>query len=468
LILAREGRAVGVMTLESTTPGAFTDEQGQLLSELSNQLAVALEHARLYDELRQRTREMRTLIEIGHEITAILDLDRLLNHIAPLLDRVIDYEYLLVGLIDEESDEFVWHVEEGYGVERSKRASRTPIHEGIVSRTVRERRTQIVGDVSSDPDYYVNDSWRDHGQRSEIAVPLLYEERVIGVIALESNRLNAFSESDARLIESVANHLSIAIINARLYAEHVERERHLEREILMARDVQRAMIPESSPPVRGFEIAARLEPALNLSGDFYDYVPLSENRLGLMIGDVSGKGVRAAMGMAAARSILRSVARRGHGPARVVRDANLRLHRDLGRQLLLTLVYGLLDTETRTFQYCNAGHNAPYHIRASGKWRALKAGGLLMGVFDKQQYKSETLHLERGDLLFFYTDGLIEAHTPQPNRIEFGETRVIDLLLRHRHLRAQALIEVVLREFSAFTAGAHQHDDLTMLVLKAV
>jgi sigma-B regulation protein RsbU (phosphoserine phosphatase) len=468
LVLIREERVVGVLTLESSEPDYFTHEHEMTLNILSNQLAVALDHARLYDELRQRTREMRTLIEIGHEITSILDLDRLLNHIAPMLDRVIDYEFLLVGLIDEEREEFVWHLEEGYGVESRARATRTPISQGIVARAVRERQTQIIGDVTVDRDYYVNDAWRDHGQRSEIATPLIYEERVIGVMALESSRKNAFNEYHARLLESIANNLSIAIVNARLHAKHVEGERKLEHEILMARDVQRAMIPESAPVMKGFEIAARLEPALNLSGDFYDYVPLSDRRLGIAIGDVSGKGVRAAMGMAASRSLLRSVARRGQGPARVLRDANLRLHRDLGRQLLVTLVYGLLDSETRSFQYCNAGHNPPLLIKPSGKWRSLKTGGLLMGVFDRQQYKSETLHLERGDLLFFYTDGLVEAHTPQPERIEFGEARLVEMLLKNRHLRAKELVELVVQRVKDFSAGAHQHDDLTLIVLRAL
>jgi sigma-B regulation protein RsbU (phosphoserine phosphatase) len=467
LILAREQRVVGVLTLESAEPDYFGPEHEKALNVLSSQLAVALDHARLYDELRQRTSEMRTLIEIGHEITSILDLDRLLNHIAPMLDRVIEYEFLLVGLIDEEREEFVWHLEEGYGVEERHRATRTPITQGIVARAVRERKTQIVGDVSVDRDYYVNDAWRDHGQRSEIATPLIYEERVIGVMALESSRKNAFNEYHGRLLESIANNLSIAIVNARLHAKHVEGERALEREMLMARDVQRAMIPESAPAIKGFDIAARLEPALNLSGDFFDYVPLSDRRLGIVIGDVSGKGVRAAMGMAASRSLLRSVARRGQGPARVLRDANLRLHRDLGRELLVTLVYGLLDAETRSFQYCNAGHNPPLLIKPSGKWRALKTGGLLMGVFDRQQYKSETLHLERGDLLFFYTDGLVEAHTPQPERIEFGEGRLIDFLLKNRHLRAKDLVEAVVKKVKDFSAGAHQHDDLTLIVLRA-
>jgi sigma-B regulation protein RsbU (phosphoserine phosphatase) len=468
LVLVRESRVVGVLTLESVEPHYFNRDHERALSILGNQLAIALEHARLYDELRQRTREMQTLIEIGHEITSILDLDRLLNHIAPLLDRVITYEFLLVGLVDEESEEFVWHVEEGYGIESRARALRTPSCQGIVARAVRARQTQIVGDVTIDPDYYVDKSWRDFGQRSEIAVPLIYEGRVIGVIALESSRPNAFNENHARLLESIANNLSIALVNARLHADHVERERLLEREILMARDVQRAMIPEASPLIKGYEIAARLEPALNLSGDFYDYISLSDKRLGLMIGDVSGKGVRAAMGMAASRSLLRSVARRGQGPSRVLRDANLRLHRDLGRQLLVTLVYGILDAETRTFQFCNAGHNAPLHVKPSGKWRALKAGGLLMGVFDKQQYKSETIHLERGDLLFFYTDGLVEAHTPSPERIEFGEGRLLDVLLKNRGLRAGPLLDAMLQEVREFSHGAHQHDDLTMVVIKAL
>jgi sigma-B regulation protein RsbU (phosphoserine phosphatase) len=468
LIMVREQKVVGVLTVESTEPNYFTRDHERILNVLSNQLAIALENARIYDELRQRTREMETLIEIGREISSILDLDRLLDHLAPLLDRVIDYQFLLVGLIDEEHEEFVWHIEEGYSAQRPLQATRSKLSQGVVGRAVRERRTVIVGDVSRDPDYYVTDDWKDHGQRSEIAVPLIYEGKAIGVLALESNRINAFNQNHARLLENIANHLSIAIVNARLYAERVENERRLEREILLARDVQRAMIPESDPTIKGFEIAARLEPALDLSGDFYDYILLNDKRLVIMLGDVAGKGVRAAMGMAAARSILRSLARRGDSPSRVVRSANMRLHRDLGRQLLVTLVYGLLDAEERTFQYCNAGHNAPLLIRPTGKWRSLKTGGLLLGVFDKQKYKSETIHLERGDLLFLYTDGVIEAHTPQPTRIDFGEQRLLEVLLKHRHQRASAIADAVLSRIKEFSAGAHQHDDLTLIVVKAL
>src|SRR5215475_12332879 len=352
LSLPRENRIVGVMTLESLEPNYFTGDHERALTGLGNHLAVALEHARVYDELRRRTREMRTLIEIGHEIASILDLDRLLNHIAALLDRIINYEFLLVGLIDETREELVWHVEEGYGATKREHATRTKISHGVVGRAVRERRTQIVGDVSRDPDYYLSGKWAGQGQRSEIAVPLIYEDKVIGVLALESSRVNAFDEYHGRLLENIANNLSIAVANARLYAEHVERERQLEREILMAGDVHPAMIRGAPPQMTASDIAARLEPALNLSGDFYDYIPLSSDRDGDRAGILIGKGVRAAMGMAAARSILRSVAMRGRGPSRVLRDANLRLHRDLGRQLLLTLVYAVLDVETKTLNYC--------------------------------------------------------------------------------------------------------------------
>src|SRR5262249_31452042 len=153
---------------------------------------------------------------------------------------------------------------EGYGAQKRERASRSSTAQGVVGRAVRERKIQIVGDVLRDPDYVVTDTLKTQGQRSEIAVPLIYEEKALGVLALESSSTNAFNEYHGRLLENIANHLSIAIVNAKLYAEHVERERQLEREILMARDVQRAMIPEKPPILKGFEIAARLEPALNL------------------------------------------------------------------------------------------------------------------------------------------------------------------------------------------------------------
>ncbi|MFN0119372.1 MAG: SpoIIE family protein phosphatase [Blastocatellia bacterium] len=467
LWLTREDKVVGVLTIESTQPHYFTPEHERVLRLISSHLGVALEHARLYDELRQRTQEMETLIEIGREFTSILKLDELLGHIAPLLRRVVDYEYLLVGLIDEGNEEFVWHVEEGYGESDTGEASRTRITQGIVGRAVREQKTLIVGDVTQDPDYHTNPDAPGR-RRSEIAVPLCYEGLVMGVIALESTRRNAFSRSHADMLENVANHLSIALVNARLFTERDDGARRLEHEILMARDVQRAMIPDASPTLKGFDIAARLKPALDLSGDFYDYVRLTDKRLALTIGDVAGKGVRAAMGMAAVRSILRNFIRSNAHPARVMKASNMRLHRDLDRQLLVTLVYGLLDAESRTFQYGNAGHNPPFLIKPNGKWRGLKIGGLLMGVFDKQQYKSETVHLERGDLLFLYTDGVIEAHTAPPACVDFGEKRLIELLLANRHLKANALADLVVGHINEFAEGAHQHDDLTLMVIKVL
>jgi phosphoserine phosphatase RsbU/P len=468
LTLVRERKVVGVLTIESAEVNYFTREHERILNVLGNQLAVALENARLYDQLRERTEEMETLIEIGHEINSILDLDRLLDQIAPLLRRVVSFDYLSVGLIDEESEEFVWHIEESYSAPSHAQATRTKVTQGIVGRAVRQRRAVIVGDVSRDPDYHVTETWRECVPHSEVAVPLIYEDKVIGVIAIESSRTHAFDNNDAHLLESIGNNLSIAIANARLYAERVEREQRLEHEILLARDVQRAMIPDAAPAMKRLEIAARLEPALNLSGDFYDYIKLADQRLGVMIGDVAGKGVRAAMGMAAARSIVRAMARSGFGVSKTLRAVNSRLHRDLARQLLVTLVYGVLDAEARTFQYCNAGHNPPILMRPDGKWRALKTGGLMLGIFDQQQYKSETVYLQRGDVLFFYTDGVSEAHTPYPERAEFGERRIVQVLAEHRRQRASVIADAVLNAVNEFSKGAHQHDDLTLMVIKAL
>jgi phosphoserine phosphatase RsbU/P len=468
LKLIREEKVVGVLAIESVEPNYFTPEHERILNVLGNQLAVALENARLYDELRARTDEMETLIDIGHEINSILDLDKLLDHITPLLHRVIAFDTLSVGLIDEETEEFVWHIEEGFNAPSESQASRTEITQGIVGRAVRQRHPVIVGDVSHDPDYHVSKGWEECSHHSEMAVPLIHKDKVIGVLALESRRTNAFGHNHAHLLQSVANNLSIAIVNARLYAEQVEREQLLENEILLARDIQRAMIPDTPPSLKRFDIAARLEPALNLSGDFYDYIRLAEHKFGIMIGDVAGKGVRAAMGMAAARSITRLVARSGFGLAKMMKATNSRLHRDLARQLLVTMVYGVLNTEARTFQYSNAGHNPPILMKPDGRWRALKTGGLMLGIFDQQQYKSETIHLQKGDVLFFYTDGLSEAHTALPDRQEFGERRIVETVREHRNQKASAIADAVLNAVTEFSADAHQHDDLTLVVIKAV
>jgi sigma-B regulation protein RsbU (phosphoserine phosphatase) len=162
------------------------------------------------------------------------------------------------------------------------------------------------------------------------------------------------------------------------------------------------------------------------------------------------------------------VARSGFGLAKMMKATNSRLYRDLARQLLVTMVYGVLNTEARTFQYSNAGHNPPILMKPDGRWRALKTGGLMLGIFDQQQYKSETIHLQKGDVLFFYTDGLSEAHTAPPERQEFGERRIVEVVREYRNQKASVIADAVLKAVTEFSSDAHQHDDLTLVVIKAV
>jgi sigma-B regulation protein RsbU (phosphoserine phosphatase) len=309
LPLVNQDRLVGVLNIEGPAAAPFTPAARTALQVLASHLAIAIENATLYRETRWYADLLATLHEIGKETSSILDLDVLLQRLAEIVRRVVDYETFGILLLDEQRQELVLRqaVNFGAGLERT----RLKLSEGLCGAAVRARQPVRVGDVRQDPRYVglVAET------RSELAVPLVHKDRVIGVLDLESTQLDRFSERDVKVLLPLASQVAIAIENARLYDEIVRNDTRLTRELRIARDVQRALFPEGSPRGAGWEASAHFRPARELGGDLYDFYDMGEGLLGVAVGDVAGKGVPAALYAAFVSGTVRSRAYERRAPA---------------------------------------------------------------------------------------------------------------------------------------------------------
>jgi phosphoserine phosphatase RsbU/P len=316
---------------------------------------------------------------------------------------------------------------------------------------------------------------------AEVLLPLPGRDELVGVMALGPKRSEApYSRSDLSLLRSVALQTGLAIENSHLFsklaAEAALRER-ANREMEIAREVQQRMFPQTFPSIHGVEIAGNCRPALGIGGDYYDFIALGQtpedrtsSRLGIAIGDVSGKGISAALLMASLRASLRGQTLTGFDLAHLVRNVNLQLYDSSDSNRYATFFFAQYDPATRQLTYVNAGHNAPLILRrgaaANGNCEILRLedGGPAVGLLAEASYQQTVLTLQPGDTLIGYTDGVSEAMNPKDE--EWGEDRMIEKAISCLHLSAQQMLESLLDAADAFAYGAPQHDDMTLVLMK--
>ena len=288
--LRRKGRVIGALNLLSDRPDEFTEADQDILRQFAAHVAVAIENARLFEHEREYSETLETLSRIGHEFGAILDLDALLTRIAHLTRRVIDYRTFGILLLNEETQELEAKVAVRYGDAVS--LPRVKIGHGLVGHAALHKEPVVVPDVHADSRYIrvVDDV------RSELVIPLLVKDRCIGVFDLESPQLDAFTKTHVDILTLLASQAAVAIENARLYETIRANELRLEKEIRFAQRVQTALLPTELPArMKGVDVAGRFEPARELGGDLYDFLAPDTTTLVVAVGDVSGKGVPAAL-----------------------------------------------------------------------------------------------------------------------------------------------------------------------------
>jgi sigma-B regulation protein RsbU (phosphoserine phosphatase) len=457
-------KVVGALNLLSDRVGAFTPRDEEILAQFGAPVAQALLNARLFEQERDYTETLETLTEIAREVAAILDLDELLSRIAILVKRLIDYRTFGILLVNEDKQQLEPKVALQYGEKTSM--LNIKIGEGLVGYAVLHKETVLVNDVSKDPRYIAV----LEDVRSELVIPLLLKDRCIGVFDVESPELNAFTSRHKEILGILASQAAVAIENARLYETVRANELRLQREIEFARRVQLALLP-SDPPrkIKGVEVAARFEPARQIGGDIYDFLSPDPSTLVIAVGDVSGKGVPAALYGAFAGEIVRSRTFRRRfttirsSPSGVLASMNAILHERNLEEYFCTLCYAAFDFKKRQLVIANSG--LPYPIRRSaGKSSPIVLPGVPLGSFPGTEYEELTFDLKAGDIYVFCTDGVYETEDPQGR--EFGSPRVIKLVDKLADQPAQKLVDGIFESVAKFRFYGPAADDMTAVAVK--
>lgn len=289
------------------------------------------------------------------------------------------------------------------------------------------------------------------------------EERRIGVLYLDSREKGVLLSSSTRAaLETFATEAAVAIENARLYRETMEKAR-MEQEMRIAAEIQQALLPKIGRTGSYFAAAAATIPCRSIGGDFYDYVDLADGSMGFALGDVAGKGPPAALLSAMMQGMFAAQAATSARPAETISRVNLALYRRGIESRFVTLMYGCLRSDG-SLTYCNAGHNPPLIVSASGAVRRLECGGPIVGLFEGASFDEETVVLSRGDWLVVFSDGVSEALSADDE--EYGEGRIVDVIRRHHDVSPQQMLEALFTDVRNFAKGAAQSDDITALVLR--
>jgi phosphoserine phosphatase RsbU/P len=415
--------------------------------------------------------KLRLLLEITKKISRSLDVDEVLNLVMDTLGSLIPYDAAGIYIIERGPKQaghdtdpgalrgFCTTSVRGYDI-----GELTELHlkvgEGILGYVAQTGEPVIVADVSQNT-RYIN---ARKETCSEMVAPIISNEEVIGVFDLESDRLNAYTEDDLELLLLLASQVAIIIEKEMLHAQRVEKQR-LQAQLEVARQVQLELLPARDPELAGFDISAYNFSTEEVSGDYYDFVKLHDDQLGLVIADVSGKGVPAALLMAFLRASLRAALHIGYAANISMAKANYLLWESIENNQFITAFYGVLDATNRTLAYANAGHNPPLMLDTDGNARFIERGGLPLGMFRDTRYYEYYLPIEAGQVLVLYTDGIIEATSGQGE--EYGRERLAAKVREGRDLPARELIKFIHTDMMAWTEGRGAGDDVTFVIVKA-
>jgi phosphoserine phosphatase RsbU/P len=386
-------------------------------------------------------------------ISSSLDLESLLERVVNDLAASIGCVEVAVWLRDLETDEMI--LRGVRGCTQNKKGSRLKIgRQGMVGHVAAIGRTHYAPDVRLDP-YYI--ACEPH-TLSEVSIPLKVGGEVIGVISVDHCETNAFSDDQLQILQALAGHVAVAIENARLFQkERLERERmHSEAE--EARAIQQALFPKAVPLIPGFAFETAWHPAGAVAGDWFDLIDLGDQRCGIVLADVSGKGMPAALLMSATRAIMRSLVKLHPSPSETLAQLNQTLSEDFPPNKFVTMIYGVLDARSREVTFASAGHPRPLLINHSCSYVEVNAG-LPLGL-GSSPYPEHTVKLEPGTRLLFYTDGITEAMSR--NYEEYGPARLVD----HFSL-PDACVEGLIEEVQRFAVGSDQTDDATAVLVRS-
>ncbi len=409
--------------------------------------------------------KLRLLLDITKTISRSLDLDEVLNLVMDTLGSLIPYDAAGIYLIEtgDENDPYIFKskVIRGYEISFELIEPRLKLGEGFIGRVAQSGKPIISPDVKADPRYF-------HARqrtRSEMVAPIISNDKVIGVFDLESDRLDAYNEDDLSILQLLTSQVAIIIEKVRLLDQEVEKKR-IEAQLDIARQVQLELLPDSDPKLENFDISAYIFPTEEVSGDYYDWVKIFDDQIGITVADAVGKGIPAALLMSFLRASLRSGVQIGYAPHIALSKVSNLLWDSVEDNVFVTAIYGILDVTNRTFVFSNAGHNPPLLIRPNGEFRFVEYGDMPLGIFRDMRYHQHFIRFEEGQVMVIYTDGITEAANAAGE--EYGQDRLARNILAGIHLPAKKLIDHVRKDVADFTERKFLDDDGTLFIVKAM
>lgn len=452
------GSVLGLLVFGAKLNGQpFSQEERDFLHSLANLSATAITNALQLDEIKQVNRrldakiqELRTLFDIGQGLSATLDFQKILKLLVyALMGQMLITRYAILLHNDTHLRTL-----EAKGFERD------------VLDTLADRLWQAPSDSGASRTEELSDTrlrklLDDHGARC--LIPMQHQDKRLGYVIVGAKISgDGFEDTDLEFLTTLVSQAVISLENARLFQETLEKQR-LEEELNLARNIQKKLLPKSIPDLPGYDIHGMNQSSKQVGGDYFDVIPVDENRVALAIGDVSGKGVPASLLMANLQAALRVVITPDVDLARAVARLNTLVHANTDLDKFITFFIGIIDTRTHTFTYVNAGHNNP-HFYHDGVRKELDIGGLLLGILPEYQYETGEITLAPGDVVLTYTDGVNEAMSPDGE--EFGDER-LNALTAELHTRPmKEMVEAIYSAIDRFADGKTQADDVTMLGIR--
>jgi len=456
--LIGRGQMIGVIEAINKINGNFDERDLDTLVGLGNQIAVAIDNARLYREAKQEAMERQLLYEVGKKLSSTLNIDEVLKLILDSLRKVVGFDGGAVFLIDEIKNEVSTVYSEGYE-QANEEYLRLKIGQGLVGWVAKTGEAVIVPDVTKDERYVK----ARPETKSEIVAPIKIDGRLIGVLNLESNKEVVYDRKSLLLITVFASQAAISIERAILHKKMLESQR-LDEQLTIARQIQVTFLPKAKPSLPGYDIAGVNIPSGEVGGDYFDFIRIIDHHTGIAIADVAGKGIPASLIMASFRASLIAEIRNNYAIRVICRKVNSLIYESVERGNYVTAVYGVLDSKNDIFTFSNCGHNRPMLLRRDDRVEFLSEGGLALGIVAHTEYEERPLFLQSGDLILFFTDGVTEARSAAGE--EFGQERLIGIMREFREKTSEEIIQKVYDEVKNFSSESHIFDDLTMIVLK--
>jgi len=416
------------------------------------------------ERIKSDHKAFSVLTEVSQALILHKPLSELLDHIMDLICQNLPMDRGILMLREGHPSQLIPKVIRVNN--KNLKKQKIQVSQSIVNMALDENSSILTRDAQTDTRFKAQQSILRSNIHSAMCVPLWNNKEIIGIVYADRIlQLDQFSDDDLRLLTLLANLAAVKIENAKLFEDAIEKEK-MEKELTLAAQIQKDFLPKENPECENFEIAGSNIPCHQVGGDYFDYINVDPSRLGIVIADVSGKGVSASLLMASLRAALHSEVHSQYKLENMACKLNDFVHRSSSPNSFITFFYCELNKKSGELGFINAGHNPPIILDKKGKVHRLESCGLCLGMFPSSEYEIKKISLNPGDTALLFTDGITEGRNKKNE--EFEEERLIKLIQKHSKLSAQKLLEKIHDEVGSFTSGVDQMDDMTLIIIKRV